>query len=208
MGWLPWAAKDERFFDLFEEHASISVACARELVQLLAGVVPIEKGVARIHDLENEADLVTHRCVEVLHRAFTTELPRDDIHRLISRLDDVVDFVDAAAERIHLYDLSEMTGDVRALADVVLRATETLVLALPRLRRLENPEALLQHCVTVNTLENEADQLLRSGVARLLKEEDPMLIIKWKEIYELLETATDHCEDVANVLEGIVLENG
>ena len=162
----------------------------------------------RISDIEHETDTITHRCVEALHKTFITPIDRDSIHRLITRMDDVMDFVEAAAERIELYELSSMTSDVRDLADVLHRAALQVEQATHGLRTLKEPQQTLKICIEINRLENEADAVLRRSVARLFKDEkDPIVVIKWKEIYESLEMASDRCEDVANIIEGVILEH-
>jgi hypothetical protein len=123
-------------------------------------------------------------------------------------MDDVMDFVEAAAERLELYELVVMTNDVRDLADVLHRAAMQVEAAARGLRSLKDPQATLKLCIDINRLENEADAILRRSVARLFKEEkDPIVVIKWKEVYENLESATDRCEDVANIIEGVILEH-
>src|SRR5262249_26247867 len=162
----------------------------------------------RIKEIEHECDTITHQCVEALHKTFITPIERDDIYRLISRMDDIMDYVEAAAERMALYKLTQMTEDVKNLADVLVRATQELAEAVKLLRNMQNAEAISQKCIDINRLENEADSLLRTAVARLFDEEnDTKTIIKWKEIYENLESASDRCEDVANIIEGVVLEH-
>ncbi len=201
--------RETSFFDFFEQHAKLTLEGAkafRELVEPGSNIVASAK---RIKEIEHEADTVTHRCVDALHRTFITPIARDDVHRLISRLDDVLDFVEAAAERISLYEVTEMTPEVRELAQVLVKATEKMGVALAGLRDLKHAAPLVQACVDVNRLENEGDAILRIAVARLFREEkNAITVIKWKEIYENLESATDRCEDVANIVEGIVLENG
>jgi uncharacterized protein Yka (UPF0111/DUF47 family) len=146
--------------------------------------------------------------VEALHKTFITPIERDDIYRLIGKMDDIMDYVEAAAERIALYKLTVMTADVKDLADVLVRATKELEAAIKLLRDMGNAEAISKKCIDINRLENESDSILRAAVARLFDEEqDTRLIIKWKEIYENLENATDRCEDVANIIEGVVLEH-
>jgi predicted phosphate transport protein (TIGR00153 family) len=201
--------REESFFDYFEQHAEVLVKGTATFATLFEPGADIPAIVKRVRVLEHEADEITHRCVEALHKTFITPIDRDDIHRLISRLDDVMDFVEAAAERITLYEIAELTTDARDLADVLVRAAKDVQIALKGLRNLKDARTILQKCVDINRLENEADDILRRAVARLFKESsDPIHIIKWKEIYENLETATDRCEDVANTIEGVVLENG
>ena len=162
----------------------------------------------RISDIEHETDTITHRCVEALHKTFITPIDRDSIHRLITRMDDIMDYVEAGAERIELYELTTMTNDCRDLADVLHRASMQVEQAVRGLRTLKDPHATLKLCIDINRLENEADAILRRSVARLFKEEkDPIVVIKWKEIYENLENASDRCEDVANIIEGVILEH-
>jgi len=163
---------------------------------------------ARIKEIEHECDVLTHACVERLHTTFITPFDRDDIHRLITRMDDVMDYVEAAAERLVLYEITETTAEVRDLSDVLVRAMEGVQKAVAGLRDMKNAQSIVKACIDVNRLENEADAILRNAVARLFKEEkDPITVIKWKEIYENLENATDRCEDVANIIEGVVLEH-
>jgi predicted phosphate transport protein (TIGR00153 family) len=201
--------KETSFFDFFEEHATLTVEGAKEFLSLVTTGANIDAKAKRIADIEHETDVITHRCVEALHKTFITPIDRDDIHRLITRMDDIMDFVEAGAERIALYELTTMTPDIRDLADVLVRATEKVELAARGLRNLKDPQSIIRECIDINRLENEGDQILRRAVARLFKDpsNDPITIIKWKEIYENLEDATDRCEDVANIIEGVVLEH-
>lgn len=201
--------KDTTFFAYFEEHARLTVVGTGELIALLVPGAKIAAHARRISDIEHEADQVTHRCVEALHKGSTTPINRDSVHRLITRQDDVMDFVEAAAERLALYGITETTDDARAMAKVLHEAAQKIEAAIKGLRVLaQDPQTILKHCVDINRLENEGDTILRRAVATLFKEvRDPIEVIKWKEIYEHLENATDRCEDVANVLEGVVLES-
>jgi predicted phosphate transport protein (TIGR00153 family) len=151
--------------------------------------------------------VITHHCVEALHKTFITPIERGDIHNLITRMDDVMDYVEAAAERVALYELDEMTEEIKQMADVLVRSALEVEQALRGLRDMKDAGAVLKKCIDINRLENEADAILRSAVARLFKEKDPISVIKWKEVYENIENATDRCEDVANIIEGVVLEH-
>ena len=200
--------KETSFFDFFEQHAALTVEGTREFLSMVTTGANIPSKAKRIADIEHETDVITHRCVEALHKTFITPIERDDIHRLITKMDDIMDFVEAASERIELYELTVMTADVRDLADVLLRSAVQVEAATKCLRNLKDPQAILKLCIDINRLENEADGILRRAVARLFKEEkDPIIVIKWKEIYENLENASDRCEDVANIIEGVVLEH-
>jgi len=200
--------RDTSFFDLFEQHAALTVEGAKEFFAIAQTGANIAAKARRIKEIEHEADVVTHRCVEALHKTFITPIERGDIYRLISRMDDIMDFVEAAAERLTLYEITTMSDEVRDLADVLVRSCEQIKNAMQGLRNMKNAEPILKACLDVNRLENDADAILRAAVARLFREEkNPIVIIKWKEIYENLENATDRCEDVANTIEGVVLEN-
>jgi len=200
--------KETSFFDFFEQHAALTVTGAKEFLEMVSEGTRIDSRAKRIADIEHETDVITHRCVEALHKTFITPIDRDSIHRLITKMDDIMDFVEAAAERISLYEIATMTPEVKDLADVLLKAAIEVENACKGLRDLRNPQRVLQLAIDINRLENEGDAILRRAVARLFKEEkDPIQVIKWKEIYENLESATDRCEDVANIIEGVVLEN-
>lgn len=200
--------RETSFFDFFDNHAALTLEGTREFLSLVSTGANIVAKASRIKEIEHETDVITHHCVEALHRTFITPIERDDIHRLITRMDDVMDYVEAAAERMMLYEIKELTVEVRDLADVLVRSMEEVKKAVGGLRNMKNAEAIVKACIDVNRLENEADAILRNAVARLFKEEkDPIKIIKWKEIYENLEIATDRCEDVANIIEGVVLEH-
>jgi uncharacterized protein len=200
--------KETSFIDFIEEHAALTVDGAQEFVSLVTSGANIDAKAGRIKEIEHETDVITHRCVEALHKTLITPIDPDQIHRLITRMDDVMDFIEAASERIALYKLREMTPEVQDLADVLLRASKDVLDACKMLRNLKDPQLILKKCVDINRLENEADTILRRAVARLFDEEqNAVTIIKWKEIYEALESAADRCEDVANIIEGLVLEN-
>jgi uncharacterized protein Yka (UPF0111/DUF47 family) len=200
--------REEDFFTLFERHAALTVEGAKEFQILVSGTRNIAAVAARIKEIEHETDVITHTCVERLHTTFITPIDRDDIHRLITRMDDVMDFVESASERIALYDLVEMTPEVRDLAELLIRATTAVGTAVGGLRDLKRPQTVLDACIEVNRLENEGDEILRNAVAKLFRSaRDPLYVMKWKEVYEALESATDRCEDVANIIEGVVLEH-
>ena len=200
--------RETSFFDFFEEHAALTIEGTKEFLSMVTTGANIPAKCRRISYIEHETDTITHRCVEALHKTFITPIDRDQIHRLITRMDDIMDYVEAAAERIELYELTTMTADCRDLADALHRAAQQVEGAVRGLRTLKEPQATLKLCIDINRLENETDAILRRSVARLFKDEkDPILVIKWKEIYENLESAADRCEDVANIIEGVILEH-
>jgi uncharacterized protein len=200
--------REEDFFGLFERHAELTVEGAKEMRRLVQGGVNVRALAARIKEIEHETDVITHSCVERLHKSFITPFDRDDIHQLITRMDDIMDYIESAAAAVMLYELSEMTSPARELADVLVRATEAVAVAVGGLNNMKRPDAIITACIEVNRLENEGDEILRTALADLFRgATDPLLVLKWKEVYEALETATDRCEDVANVIEGVVLEH-
>ena len=201
--------RETSFFDFFEQHAALTIEGTKEFLSMVTTGANVATKCRRISDIEHETDTITHRCVEALHKTFITPIDRDAIHRLITRMDDIMDYVEAAAERIELYEITTMTSDVRDLSDVLHRSAQQVEAAIRGLRHLKDTQHTLKLCIDINRLENECDAILRRSVARLFKEEkDPIVVIKWKEIYENLENASDRCEDVANIIEGVILEHG
>jgi predicted phosphate transport protein (TIGR00153 family) len=200
--------RETSFFDDFEEQGRRTVEGCRAFLALAEDP---SNSVARARDIkafEEQCDSITHRVVEKLHKVFITPIDRNDIYRLITKMDDIMDFIEAASERMALYEIRTSTKELVDLARNLVVAAERVLEAVTGLRDLKNPQVILEKCVEINRLENEADALLRGTLAKLFREEkDPVAIIKWKEIYELLETASDRCEDVANIIEGVVLEN-
>jgi uncharacterized protein len=200
--------RETSFFDYFEQQGQKTVEGCRAFLALVEDPADVMARARQIKVIEEQCDSITHRVVESLHRVFITPLDRNDIYRLITKMDDIMDHVEAAAERLALYEIRTMTKEAGDLARVLVTSSERVLEAISGLRNLKNPQVILEKCVEINRLENEADALLRGTLARLFKEEkDAVTIIKWKEIYELLETATDRCEDVANIIEGVVLEH-
>ncbi len=195
------------FFELFERHADKSLEAARLLRAMLHHPVDLAEQARQIKALEHDGDVLTHRAVELLHLTFITPIDRGDIHRLISRLDDVLDLIEATSERIWLYAIDSVDRDACDLADVLVNAVTEMRNGMLQLRNLKDRDAILRACMEINRYENEGDTLLRRAVARLFQDsKDPLQVIKWKDIYEFLEDAIDRCEDVANVVEGVALE--
>jgi len=201
--------RQTNFFDFFEQHAAISVEAALELAKIGRDNPDIDEIARRIKTLEHQADEVTHRCMEMLHKTFITPIDRNDIHRIASKLDDVADYIDAVARQMSLFEIKEFPESVREAVVVLHQATEAVERAVKGLRNMRNPTAILGECIRINELENQADRIKASSVARLFREEsNPIVVLKWYQIFQALENVTDACEDVANVIEGIVLEHG
>jgi predicted phosphate transport protein (TIGR00153 family) len=179
---------------------------ARLLRAMLEDFKDIDRRVGELKAIEHRGDDMTHSVLTKLNQTFITPFDREDIYRLASSLDDVLDFVYAAGVRLTMYKITSAPSAAYKLADIVVSQAKELSLALAKLEK--NDEHLLTHCVEINRLENEADQVARSAIAALFdKERDPISLIKLKELYEVLETATDKAEDAANVVEGVVLKS-
>jgi len=199
---------DASFFAHFEHQGKKTVEGCRAFLEMVEQPTDLEARAERVKQIEHECDEITHAVVEGLHKTFITPIDRNDIYRLITKMDDIMDYVEAAADRLALYEIGTMTKEVGDLARCLVSSAEHVLGAVSSIRDLGKPNGILQHCIEINRLENVADGILRSALARLFREEkDPIAVIKWKEIYETLESATDRCQDVANIVEGVVLEN-
>jgi len=200
--------KSDEFFDDFDAQADATVRGAKLLQALFDDFTDVERKVAAIKEVEHEGDRIAHRAFERLHRQFITPFDRAEIHRLLGRIDDVLDLTDATAERLVLYEVGPVPQAAKDLARVLVPACEKMQEAVRALRTIKNPAQILSACREIKVMESEADQLGRSAIAALFKSgADALSIIKWKEIYDLMETATDRIEDVADVIEGVVLEH-
>jgi predicted phosphate transport protein (TIGR00153 family) len=197
--------REERFFDDFVTHAEQIRTGAHLMVEMLGPDRPIWDKADEIKEVEHKCDFLTHEIIQRLHRTFVTPLDREDIYALAKALDDVMDAIDDTAALVRLYQIERVRPDARELARLVLMSTEQMVIAL---KALERRSGVAEPAVEINRLENEADRAHQNAVRRLFEEErDPVTIIKWKEILDFLEAATDRCEDVANVLEGVVVKH-
>ena len=197
--------KEERFYDDFVALAEEIQRGAAILEEMLAPEQPLWDKADEIKEVEHKCDFLTHEIIQRLHRTFVTPLDREDIHSLARSLDDVMDAIDASAAIVRLYHISVVRPDARELARIIMASAVQVVKAM---KALERRKGVAEPAVEINRLENEADRAHQSAVRRLFEEErDPIIIIKWKEILDFLEDATDRCEDVANVLEGVVVKH-
>ena len=205
MRFLP---RDEKFYDFFENSVTKVVEGATQLEDLIRDFREVSLKAKKIKDTEHEGDVITHDTIEMLNRTFVTPLDREDIHNLISSLDDVLDYIEACAERLSLFKIGKTTEEAMLLVGVLVKTVKEMAQAVFKLRGLKGADSIMKNCIEINRLENEGDYVCRAAVAKLFEpENDPLYVIKWKEIYETLENAIDRCEDVANVLEGIMLKN-
>lgn len=206
---FPFIPKEEKFFELFEEGARNVVKAAQRLKEMVDTWKNVEGRVSEITELEHEGDRITHQIMEQLHRTFVTPFDREDIALLAHSLDDVTDFIHAAADAMLIYKIDQPSQRAKELADIIVQAAAEVERALPQLRRRAQLKQVLERCVEINRLENMADRVFRSAVGELFDDStDIAYVIKWREIYEHMESATDRCEDVANVLEGVALKHG
>jgi predicted phosphate transport protein (TIGR00153 family) len=204
--------QEGKFFDLFNAHAELIVKGGRELAALVDDLVDNKDGVAEhakaIDEIESQADKITHDTIALLHTTFNTPLDRDEIHKLITNMDDILDLTQDVAQSIYLYDVRKLTQEACHLADICVSCCERVKSAVSLLDNMDNGPAILKTCEEIDRLESDADRAMRTGMAKLFREEmDARQLIKYKELYELLELITDRCEDVSNIIEGIVLEN-
>jgi len=200
--------RDTKFYDLFEQDTANSVTAAEKLVDLFNNYEDVEAKAKQLKDLERQGDIITHEIIQRVNRTFVTPIDREDIALLAHALDDVMDFIEAAGRTAFLYRVTEPTERAQQLCSIVAKMTYKLNEVMPRLRRRDQFKQILEDCVEMNRLENEADDVHHAALAELFDSgKDASEIIKWREIYQHMEDATDRGEDVANVLEGIVLKH-
>lgn len=197
------------FYDLFEKATGNLVVAAKKLIDFFDNYENVEAKAKELKALEHQGDVITHEIIARVHRSFVTPIDREDITLLAHSLDDVMDFIEAAGRTANLYHIAQPREPARELARIVDRMAVKLNEVVPRLRQRDQYFWILQQCVEINTLENEADDVQHAALAELFEvcSSDTCEVIKWREIYGHLENATDRGEDVANVLEGIVLKN-
>ncbi len=205
---FPFIPREESFFGLFEQSAQNMVKAAQGLKKMVDTGGDIEERVGEITELEHQGDTITHQIIAQVHRTFVTPFDREDIALLAQTLDDVTDFIHAAADAMLIYKVECSTPRAKELADIIVQAAAEVERAMPQLRHPGELKHILQRCVEINRLENMADRVFRSAMGELFNDStDFAYIIKWREIYEHMEEATDRCEDVANVLEGVALKH-
>jgi uncharacterized protein len=200
--------RDAVFWNAFSAMTQKTVAAAEHLVEMLDDPPQAARLAEKIKDLEHEADHITHEVVMALHQTWITPLDRDEIHLLITSLDDVLDYIDSAGDKVALYEITETRSEAIELAKCLRQAVTDIQSAIAQLQKIKDPTPLLELCRAVNKHEHDADAIFRRGIARLFRERpDPLEVMKWRDIMDALESATDRAEDVANVIEGIVLEH-
>ncbi len=199
--------KEEKFFLLFKDMTSNIIEGAKLLKAMLDDFADPAESQRKIKDVEHKGDSITHEIIQKLNKTFVTPLDREDIYALASKLDDILDLIDACAARVIMYNVESIPPEAKSLGFIILQSCYAVDKAVAMLGKKTNDQ-IFAACVEINALENEADRVSREAISRLFDEEkDPIQLIKWKEIYETLERATDKCEDAANILESVVVKN-
>jgi predicted phosphate transport protein (TIGR00153 family) len=205
---FPLMPRENKFYDLFEQSAKNITKSAQALKEMLDSWQFIDSRIAEITELEHEGDSITHQVISLLHRTFVTPFDREDIALLAHTMDDVVDFIHAAADAMFIYKIKAPTDRSKEIANVIVQAATEMEKAVTCLKHKKEFPKMLERCVEINRLENAADRIYRAAIGELFDNTRDMAeVIKWREIYEHMETATDRCEDVADVIEGVALKN-
>lgn len=200
--------REGRFFEYFSEHAEQLVLGAHELRALMNQVSEVQERKRAIEKIEHRADKITHQTMQLLHHTFITPIDRDEIHQLITRMDDILDLMEDVSQCMFLYDIHHVSDEAKKLAEICVVSTEKVKAAVGLLSNLKNTQSIMALCKEIDQLESDADHVMRGAMAKLFREEpDVKHLFKMKEIYQLLESVTDRCQDVANIIEGIVLES-
>ncbi len=200
--------REGKFFELFNQHAARIVEGSHELAAMIGNFSELDAHAQRIDAAERAADKITHETIALLHKTFITPFDREQIHALITNMDDILDLTQDVAESVALYDLRKITPEAKQLADICQMSCERVAAVVALLTNIKRPDAILKICEEIDRLESDADRVMRGALSKLFREENDLKqVMKLRVIYDLLESITDRCEDVANVIEGIVLEN-
>jgi hypothetical protein len=201
--------KEEGFFDLFEELANKIEAGGELFLDLVEHYEYSDQKIAKLKELEHEADVITRNTYEKMHKTFLTPIDREDIYDLVHKMDSILDMVEASAARMSLYKVKVPASEIIDQAMILNKAIKKVKYIVYAMRNMKNAKMILDTCVEIHTLENEGDIVVRMTISRLFEcEKDPIELIKWKEIFERIEESIDICEDVSNIVEGIVLKYG
>lgn len=208
MGFKEWIIPQEKhFFDLIAMQSDVVLKGSKELLELAKDYKNADYRIRRIEEIENEGDGLVHQVVDLLNKTFVTPIDHDDISDLMSRMDDIIDYIDAATTRMKIYEIRELPQQMVQLIDILGKQVVEIHSAVHAMSNRRNREDILRKCVEVNRLENMADDVTHEALAGLFKLDDIKLLMKLKEVYEHLETATDRCEDVADIVKDIVIKN-
>jgi predicted phosphate transport protein (TIGR00153 family) len=208
MGFKEWIIPQEKhFFDMLEQQADVVVEGAEALMDMVSHFENVAKKRDKIKDIEHKGDELVHTIAEALNKTFVTPIDQEDISKLTSRLDDILDYIEAASHRIWSYEIKTIPSDMVKLTEVIVRSSKEVNHAVKDLRNFKKKNEILNHCIEINRLENMGDDITHVAVAGLFKKYDAVDIIKLKEIYEYLEEATDKCEDASDVIKDVFMKN-
>ncbi len=208
MGFKEWIIPQEKhFFDLLEQQADVVLEGAEALLDMAKNFDHVTEKRDRIKEIEHRGDDLVHTTAEALNKTFVTPIDHDDLSKLTSRLDDILDFIEAASHRMWSYEIRSVPPDMVKLAEVILSSVREVNHAVKDLKNIKKKNEIINHCIEINRLENVADDVTHVAVAGLFKKRDPIEIIKLKEIYEHLEIATDKCEDAADVMKDVFIKH-
>jgi len=200
--------KTDNFFELFDELADKIEEGGKFFLEMAQNRDFSEEKVAKLKEIEHEADVITHKTYEKMHKTFLTPIDREDIYALVNKMDSIMDVIEATAVRVHLYKVKKPADEIIKQAQILSDAIKKVKSIIQAMRNMKNSEMILAGCVEINTLENAGDVVLRTIMANLFEnEKDAIELVKWKDIFQLLEEAIDVCEDVSNIVEGIVLKH-
>lgn len=208
MGFKEWVVPQEKhFFDMLETQADIVLEGAEALLDMVKNFTNVAQKRDKIKDIEHKGDEAVHTIAEALNKTFVTPIDQEDISKLTSRLDDILDYIEAASHRMWSYEIKSVPEDMIKLTEVILTSTREVNHAVKDLRNFKKKNEILNHCIEINRLENTGDDITHVAVAGLFKKYDAVDIIKLKEIYEYLEEATDKCEDASDVIKDVFMKN-
>jgi len=200
--------REGKFFDLFNQHAALIVEGSHELAAIMTNGDDLERRARNVESIEKRGDKITRGTIELLHQTFITPIDRDDIHHLISEMDNILDLIEDSAQLMYLYDVRVLPPDAKKLADICVECCEKVKNAVELLSSMKNADTIMAICQDIDRLESDADHVMRAAIGRLFRDEpDVKELIKLRTVYEHLETVTDRCEDVANIIQSIVIEN-
>ena len=199
---------EEKFFDLFEELVNKIEEGGELFLDVVEHYEYSEPKIVRLKEMEHEADVITHKTYEKMHKTFLTPIDREDIYALVNKMDSILDMIEASAARMSLYKVKVPAKEIIEQAKILNKSIKKVKHIVHSMRNMKNAKMIIDSCVEINTLENEGDIIMRMTMTRLFEQEkDPIELIKWKEIFERIEEAIDVCEDVSNIVEGIVLKH-
>jgi uncharacterized protein len=208
MGLKEWIIPQEKhFFDMLEQQSDVVVEGANALLEMVSHFENVAQKRDKIKDIEHKGDELVHKMAEALNKTFVTPIDQEDLSKLTSRLDDILDYIEAASHRIWSYEIRTIPPDMVKLTEVIVRSTAEVNHAVKDLRNFKKKNEIISHCIEINRLENMGDDITHVAVAGLFKKYDAVDIIKLKEIYEYLEEATDKCEDAADVIKDVFMKN-